>query len=161
MKQEKQLLLSTFYFLFSRKRGFTLLEVMIVIAILAVVMGATMSSGFGFYTSQSLMGERDGLVSLLRHARGRAMNNTNQSNHGVYVSTSTNQYVLFQGDSYASRAQDYDIPFPKSPSVAFTGPTEILFTTIVGTASVSGTITLSVGNGAMNISVNNEGRVSW
>src|SRR3989339_112068 len=84
----------------SPKSGFTLLEVMIVVAILAIIMGVTMSSGFGFYNNQSLIGERDGLVSLLRHARGRAMNNMNQSSHGVYISTSTNQYILFQGASY-------------------------------------------------------------
>ncbi len=145
----------------SAKNGFTLLEVMIVVAILAIVMAATIGSGFGFYTGQSLVGERDGLVSLLRHARGKAMNNTNQSSHGVYVSTSTNQYILFQGNSYALRAQDYDLPFPQSPSVTFTGPTEIVFTAITGTSSASDTITLSVGAGSMNIVINGEGRVSW
>src|SRR3989338_10732200 len=129
----------------STKSGFTLLEVMIVVAILAIIMGATMSSGFGFYTNQSLIGERDGLTSLLRHARGRAMNNTNQSSHGVYISTSTNQYILFQGASYASRSQDYDLPFPKSPGATFTVPSEILFTAVTGVSSASGTITLSVG----------------
>jgi prepilin-type N-terminal cleavage/methylation domain-containing protein len=142
-------------------RGFTLLEVMIVVAILAVVMGATVSSGFNFYTNQSLNGERDGLVSLLRHARGRAMNNTNQSSHGVYVSTSTNQYILFQGASYASRATDYDLPFPKSPSITFTGPAEILFAALTGTSSASGTITLSGNAGSVSVFVNGEGRVSW
>lgn len=149
---------STFYVLHSNQ-GFTIIEVLIVVALLTVIFGFTLGVGSNFYNSQVLIGERDSVISLLRNARTRAMNNVNQLSHGVYINA--NQYVAFDGESYASRNQNYDAVFPRSPSVTITGPSEVVFGAMEGSSNVSGTIIISGGAGSVNILLNNEGRISW
>lgn len=146
-------------FTFQEKRGFTIVEVLIVVAILTIVFGFSLGVGSNFYSSQVLIGERDSVVSLLRNARTRAMNNTNQSSHGVFIDT--NQYVAFDGESYAARNQAYDAVFPRSAGVTITGPLEIVFKVMEGTSNVSGTIAVTNGVGNVNIVLNNEGRINW
>ncbi|MDO8537150.1 MAG: prepilin-type N-terminal cleavage/methylation domain-containing protein [bacterium] len=141
--------------------GFTLIEVMVVVAILVVVFGYTIGAGSNFYTNQALISERDSLVSLLRGARSKSLVNINQLSHGVLINTSTNQYIVFDGASYAARNQAYDIVFPKSSAVAIAGPSEIVFSALEGASNTSDTIVISSGVGVANIVINSEGRVSW
>lgn len=145
----------------AERRGFTILEIIVVVAILTIVFGYAVGAGSNFYFNQALIGERDSLVGMLRSARNRALDNVNQLSHGVYVSTSTGRYIVFDGASYASRNQAYDLAFPKSGAVAASGPVEIVFAALDGTSNVSGTITLTASAGSANISVNSEGRISW
>lgn len=142
-------------------RGFTLIEVLLVIAILAIIFGYTIGAGSNFYFNQALISERDSLIGLLRNARSRALANINQSSHGIFMSTSTNQYIIFDGPSYASRAVAYDLAFPKSAALTVTGPAEIVFSSPEGASNVSGTIILSGGAGAASISINSEGGINW
>ncbi len=139
--------------------GLTLTEVLIVIGVLTVIFGFMVSIGSNFYSNQSLTAERDSVVSLLRHARTKAMSNINQSDHGLSVATTT--YTVFEGSSYASRNQDFDEMFPRSGSVTIAGPSEVVFTAIEGNSSASGTISISYDQGQVNIPINYEGEISW
>ena len=139
--------------------GFSIVEILIVVAILTIIFGFSVGIGSNFYSGQALIAERDSVIGLLRNARTRAMDNVNQLGHGVYIGA--NQYVAFDGESYAARIQDYDAAFPRFPGVTIAGPSEIVFKSIEGTSNVSGTIIISSGAGSANISLNNEGRINW
>lgn len=139
--------------------GFTLIELVVVIAVSVVVFGFAFGVGSNFYGNQALIAERDSVLNLLRRARTKAMNNVGQSDHGLYIATTT--YVVFEGSSYAARSQDFDEAFPRSNGAAISGPTEIVFTALEGASSVSGTISIASGKGQADISINREGRISW
>lgn len=140
-------------------RGFSILEVMIILAIFAVLFSYVFGVGVEFYQSQLLISERDTVLSLLRSARARAMNNIDQSSHGLYIDS--NQYVVYEGLSYALRSQTYDEAFPHSLGIAISGPSDVNFSSSDGSSNVSGTVALSTGAGKSNISVNYEGRIDW
>ncbi|MBI4086216.1 MAG: prepilin-type N-terminal cleavage/methylation domain-containing protein [Candidatus Liptonbacteria bacterium] len=140
-------------------KGFSIIEILIVMAILTIIAGFVAGVGSNFYNNQALIGERDSVIGLLRSARTRAINNINQASHGVYIGAS--QYVAFDGESYAARKQDYDAVFPRSLGATIMGPSEIVFKAIEGTSNVSGTITISSGIGSVTISLNGEGMVNW
>ncbi|MEK9180393.1 MAG: type II secretion system protein [Patescibacteria group bacterium] len=142
-----------------RKSAFTLIEIIVVLAISAVIFSFTLGVGVDFYQSQALISERDTLLSLLRSARVNAMDNINQSDHGISVGTTT--YVVFEGSSYASRNTEFDQGFPHSPGVVFSGPGEIVFAALEGTPNVSGTVSISNARGRSDIAINSEGRISW
>lgn len=141
------------------KNGFSLIEVIIVLAILVVISGLAFSAGYGLYRSQPLVSEKDSLVSLLRRARAKAMNNINQSDHGVFIGSS--KYTVFQGGSYAGRDAELDEEFPRLAGATLEGPTEIVFSALEGAANTSGTIAISTASGRVETSVNYEGRISW
>lgn len=140
-------------------RGFTLIEITIVIAFLALLSGYVLEIGYQFYGSQALVAERNSLINLLHRARSLAMNNYNQADHGLYIATTT--YVVFQGSSYASRDGDFDEVFQRTAGIELAGQSEMVFSAITGDSNVSGTLSFANGNGGFEISVNNEGRINW
>ncbi len=143
----------------SAREGFTILEMLVVLGILAVIFGLGLIVSLDFYRQKILSVERDAVVSVLRRARSEALNNVNQSNHGVYLAGSN--YVIFQGNYYASRNPSFDEIFDKSNGVTVGGLSEIVFSSLAGGANVSGTVSLSNGTQILNVSVNSEGRIDW
>lgn len=139
--------------------GITIIETLVVLAIVAVVSGLGFFIGIDFYKMYALNSERDNLVSVLRRARSLSVNNFNQSAHGVYIEL--NRYTIFQGNSYAGRQAAYDQVFNVSPSVAIGGLQEIVFSQLSGDASASTTIVLNNNRSSRLISTNYEGRINW
>lgn len=141
------------------KRGLTLIEILVVMGVLTVVFGFMLSIGFNFYSGQALISERDSMVNVFRVARSQALNNADEANHGIYIGA--DQYILFEGDSYAARKQDFDSSFPRAKGLTISGLSEIVFNSLQGDSTASGTITISNSLGTANITVNNEGRIDW
>ncbi len=134
-----------------------MIEVIIVIAILTTIAGFGLFANLGFYKRYALNSDRDILTNVLGKARNSAMNNLNQSAHGVFIEP--NRYTIFQGSSYVSRRQERDQVFIASPAVALSGLQEIIFQQLSGDASASGTIILTSGEINRAISINYEGRI--
>jgi prepilin-type N-terminal cleavage/methylation domain-containing protein len=143
---------------YSRK-GFTLIEIVVAMAVLAVVAAFVGTVGYDFYRSQAFTAERDNLLSLLRSARVRALNNINQADHGVYIGA--NSYVIFEGSSYAARNAAFDEAYPRLPGVTASGTSEVVFHSPDGISNVSGTISLISGTAKVDIGLNYEGRIDW
>lgn len=140
-------------------KGFTLIEVVIVMAILAIIGGLGLFVGTDFYRSYILRTERDTLVSILQRQRSRALNNINDSHHGVFLED--DRYTVFQGDSYASRDHDYDEVVNLPRSVTLDGITQVVFEPLSGESSAEGDITISRDPQVFTISLNNEGRINY
>jgi len=138
-------------------KGITLIETIIVVAILAIIVSLGLFVSFGFYKSHSLNADQNNLASALRKARSLAINNFYQTGHGVFIDA--NSYTFFQGASYVSRQQQYDQIFNVSPGTRLSGLQEIVFQQLSGDVNASGTIILT--NEELNraISINNEGRI--
>ena len=113
-----------------------------------------------FYRQKILGAERETIAAVLKRARNEAQNNVNQSNHGVYFGLSLS-YVIFQGNTYASRNNAYDEIFSRTGGMNLTGPDELTFSSLDAGSSVSGTISVSNGIKSLDIGVNSEGRIDW
>ena len=142
------------------KKGFTLIEIMVAIAILVLIFGLGGNMGLNFYRQYLREQSKSDLTTILKKARSRAMADINQSNHGVYVGE--NQNILFQGNSYSSRATEYDQAFDKASGISISGLGEIVFERFRGSASASSTIILTdvFTNKTKTIEINYEGRIN-
>lgn len=142
------------------KTGFSLVELLIVVAIIVVVSGLGLFVSLDFYKTYALNSERDIVIGILMKARNRATNNFNESRHGIFIDSTG--YTIFQGTSYALRNTSYDELIKRSNSVTATGVSEIVFEQLTGSLTTGeGDITLSNNVKSINISLNNEGRINW
>ncbi len=140
------------------KKGFTLIEILLVVSIIAMIFAFTVALGFDSYRRNSLKTERDTLISILQKARSQAINNVNNTKHGFYFNGT--EYIIFEGDSFIS-PQPQDLMVQKSSSITTSGLNEIIFDQLTGNASPTGEIVLSDGISSTTISINQEGRINW
>ena len=140
----------------SPMRGFTVFEILIVMGIFTIMIGIAAPTGLGFYLNYQFDSESDLVTALLHQARNRAMVNYNETNHGMYVLT--DQFVVFEGDSYAARVQANDKKYPRNTDVAVSGASEVVFTALSG-ATASTTFNLNDTRKSRDIFVNPEGLI--
>ncbi len=79
------------------REGFTLIEIIIVVAILAVIIAFGMTVDFNSFLGDTFLTEQAKIVSILERARSHAMANMYESNYGVCY-TAPN-YIVFKGST--------------------------------------------------------------
>lgn len=136
--------------------AFTLIEVLVVVAIMTIIFVLVGPIAYNFYFDYELDSEYSLLNSLLRYARNLSMVNHNESDHGLYIAAG--DFVVFQGASYATRDAAQDKNFSRNSSISVTGPTELLFTALSG-RTASTTYTVSFSGKSRDVYVNIEGLV--
>jgi Tfp pilus assembly protein FimT len=147
--------------------GFTMVELLITIAIAIVLFSAVMSLQGNYGASAQLYSANIQILQTLRIAREKSIAGLNNSPHGVFFehnAIAKDRIILYQGTSYALRDPLYDreIVFPLVLSVSSTlTNNDITFSKGVGTPNNIGTITLIHGGGVnAALSVNVLGVVS-
>jgi prepilin-type N-terminal cleavage/methylation domain-containing protein len=153
-----------------RQAGFTMIEVLLVMALIALVGAFALFVSLDTYRSSSFRSDRNLLVAALQRARAQAMNNicfddggatftcADGKPHGVKILS--NQIVVFQGSTYTGRDVAVDAPF-KTNVTTVSGASEVVFSQLSGTSTVS-TITLTDQSGHSSaISINSEGKIAW
>jgi len=139
--------------------GFTFIEFLLAMTIIAVLLTLTVPLGIRFYASQQLDTTTEEMVQALRRAQLKSMSQAEYS-FGVYVgSGQSGQYVLFRGGSYGSN--DDEEVFDVSGSISFSGLSEVVFSRLNGIPSVIGDIILTSENGTRIININQAGRMNY
>lgn len=96
---------------FRGQKGFTMLEVIVVMIIFAVVLGLSILYYQTTQVRSDLNGQVLQFVSYARLAQSNADAGKDDSNHGVHLESG--RYVLFIGDSYVESADDnFEIDLP-------------------------------------------------
>ena len=145
-----------------KKSGFTLVETVITLGIISLLVGLGMFFSFGFYESYLLETEKNVLASLLRKARAQSLNNLNQAKHGVYLDLLANRYLVFEGDSYASRNQALDeVVYQGSKTIQISGSQEVIFEQLTGNLSQNQEIILQNQKQAISIIINQQGGINY
>lgn len=143
--------------------GFTLIETLISIGILALLGGLGLVIGIDSYKSSSFRSEKIIIVSTLQKARSRAMNNIDEQKHGVHFQTTPSvKYIIFEGPDYATRVVSKDQIIDASFGVEISGSTEVVFEQLSGsclTCAPANEITVSHDGKSNTITINNEGRI--
>lgn len=148
-------------------RGFTLMEMLIVIGLVLVIASAPLFIDLTNYRMDAFRAERGVIVTLLQKARADALNNIHEEPHGVafFPADHPHSYVVFEGPSYAASAEasrevtdmNYQIVFGPS------SPPEIVFAQLDASTGFSGDVVIADTQRAATttITVNPEGGISW
>ncbi|MDO8265300.1 MAG: prepilin-type N-terminal cleavage/methylation domain-containing protein [Candidatus Parcubacteria bacterium] len=106
-------------------KGITILELLIVMAIIAAMASFSVPATLDFYRSQQMQSDTKGILQALRETQSKAMSVESDSGFGIYFETA--RYISFKGDSYAGRDIAFDQIFNLAPTDALSGLKEIVF----------------------------------
>ncbi|MDQ2933057.1 MAG: prepilin-type N-terminal cleavage/methylation domain-containing protein [bacterium] len=125
------------------QRAFTLIEILIVLAIILILLGITLVSMRGLQSSRELQTITDSIAAKLEEARTNAMSGKNGVPYGVtFASTS---YTYWYGTSYsASSTNNIVLPISSNFVINTTLPSyTVSFARITGNPSATGTTTIT------------------
>lgn len=144
---------------YKKNQGFVLIELVLVIAIIAVLAGITVPLAQTLQTKNDLELTANGLARTLGRARTLAQAVASDTLWGIYIGTST--YTLFQGTSYATRVTSSDELLDIPPDVSATGTVEFVFSKLYGELTTSSVVTLTTPtNDSRILRINVKGVVS-
>lgn len=143
-------------------RGFTALELIIVIAITVALLASVAPLYGNFQVSSQLNDAAAQIGQTLRTARERSAARVNNSSHGVLFDE--DRYVLYQGASYTGRTREYDreviLGEALRISADFPLPWDVNFSKGLGVPGATGMITIThVAGGTRTITVSLSGKV--
>ncbi|OHA59543.1 MAG: hypothetical protein A2589_01625 [Candidatus Vogelbacteria bacterium RIFOXYD1_FULL_46_19] len=163
-------------------KGFTLIEVIVSLALFIVLLGLFLPVALSYLSASHLADTTTGVQSALREAQAKAKWQKNDQSFGVKFLSDT--YVLFQGESYASRDESEDLIFglpagvttscesewvfdsqtsrppPALPAGVTTScESEWVFTSQTGRPTAVGSITITAGTRSETIEINKLGLI--
>lgn len=142
----------------TRKDGFTIIELLLVIAIV-ITLGTTSVVFFSrFLTQNAVITTQDQLIGQLRKAQLYSMMGRQNGNWGVVFAA--NKITLFQGNSYAARNAAFDESFSVNQNIDIANFSEIVFTKTTGLPSSSGLYTITGADSVKQVTVNAQGVVT-
>lgn len=127
-------------------KAFSYLEIVIVIAILAIFGGMTLLYGQTSQVRADVNAESGNLASYLRLAQSQAMSGEGNSDHGVHLEA--DKYILFEGSSYTpGNPANYEIRLPNTLEITNLnlngGGNDVIFTIPKGETTKFGSFDLS------------------
>ncbi|OGM20421.1 hypothetical protein A2714_01760 [Candidatus Woesebacteria bacterium RIFCSPHIGHO2_01_FULL_38_9] len=138
-------------------KGVTLIELLLVISIFLIVGVTSGSIASNFLVRNNLQNKVNEVVSTLRTAQLNSISSKGDSRWGV--TATTDDIILFRGDSYASRDPTYDEKFSIPKSVTVTS-FEVAFNKLTGNPNQVLTVILSNNIGeSYTVSLNEVGIV--
>ena len=141
-------------------RGFTLVEMLLSVAIIAMMAGLSLPIYQSFQNRNELDITAQNLASAMRRAQTYSRGMSGDSQWGVAVQSGA--ITLFKGATYAGRDATYDEVSTVSSSTGVSGLGEISFAKLSGAPSTSGTVTFTnINNETRVVSINAEGMVSY
>lgn len=140
-------------------RGFSLVEVIVVLGVFALLAGISTATYSQFKTKSNLDIAVGSVVEAMRHAKANAEQVQGDAKWGVEVLS--NQIVVFKGSSYGTRDTSADQTLNLPGGITASGLAEIVFEKVTGTTATVGTVTLSGSDGSKNISINEKGTITY
>ncbi len=141
-------------------RGFTLLEVLLSVTLIAIIAGISVPVYQSFQVKNDLEVTANTIAQTLR--RAQTLSRAVDGDISWGVSTQNQKITLFKGAGYASRDSSFDeiFDFPKSITPSGTG--EVVFSKFSGELVSTVTISLtSSNNETKNITINPKGIISY
>lgn len=145
-------------------KGFTFIELMVVVAISAILIAIAIAGLRYFQFSTTLKSEANKIISAVRLAQNKALASENDQNYGIYFNTAEKKYILFGGNSYIADSP-LNITYELAPQIIFgdinlNGGQIVIFNHINGATEQYGTVTIELASNPVefqNILINSSG----
>ena len=140
------------------EKGFTLIEIIVVISIIAIIISFGMTIDLGVFKRDLFKAEQSTIVSVLEKARSRSMANMFESAHGVCYDSGTDNYIIFR-DTCGSAFTEF---IPANANIEITFPT-VTFDQLTGNSNSASDIIIHMKDGVKetDITINHEGKIDW
>ncbi len=130
----------------NKKSGFTLIEILVVLAIVGLISIFIFTSLNNYKKFQALDKDKETIVQILRQARSQTLSSRNASQYGAHIASST--VTLFTGTTYSSSSASNQVFLLQASDNIMTislngGGSDVVFTRLTGETNQYGTITIS------------------
>jgi len=146
---------------FEKTKGFSLVETLVVIAIISIVVGVAIMN-FGQARSKALLEEgQASIIDVLELAKNRAASGVGNTvtNHGVRIES--DKIIIFEGSDYITGNNKATTTMPSSVLLGPSSGFDIIFGRISATSSTGTTIQITHPSGATtSVSVEKTGLIS-
>lgn len=140
--------------------GFTIIEVIVVLAIMAVFAAAAPPLTHGFRIGYQGDNAVASYVSALHRAQVLAQTGAVDAPWGVAIATGT--VTIYKGATYAARDTNYDEVYAIGRELSPGGVTAVTFAKLSGTPGTTGTTTIAVpGLATVSVNINSKGMISY
>lgn len=103
-----------------KNKGITIIEILIVIAIIGIISSVVLLSLSSFRNEQALKNTTIDIVSILNKARQKTLSSVNSNNYSVHFES--DRAVLFTGETYSAVDSTNEvIPFSQAVSIPISG----------------------------------------
>ncbi len=155
------------------------MEVIVVMTIIVILGSMGLFYGLDNLWGHSFRSDRNTLISALQHSRAEAVANICRGDcedgkpHGVYIDTTKQEYILFQGNKY-SPTDNYNLGLEVKYNISYSGVDEIVFNQLSGEVIYAAEDETEIKDGPWNItltdnvtgknsviSINSEGQILW
>jgi len=148
------------FFIRASSPGFTLIELMLVVAIFAILSSGSIIFYQKFYSKNNINVAANTIVQTIRRAQVLSRAMSGNENWGVYAGSG--QVLLFRGNSSTTRNSSFDEEFELPGNILTDGNVEIIFNKFSGEPNVSGTINLTSNTDeSITITINSKGMVGY
>jgi len=140
------------------------MEMTVVIGLLGIFATMGLSFSFDSYRGYIFRSEYITVVNLLAKVRNHAINNFNQSSHGIAIRD--DEYQLFEVENYDENDETTYVSYPRNKAFSFVGPNMVIFEQLSGNLvscdSIDPcTITFAYGLQTKHVTINDVGGITW
>jgi prepilin-type N-terminal cleavage/methylation domain-containing protein len=145
----------------SYNKGLTVIEVIVVVAIVAILVAVTLPQFSKMRENQAIKNAVADTVSVLNKARSYTLASVESSEYGVHFQS--DKVIIFKGTTYSTGIETVDIITPATISTISLsgGGSDVYFSRLSGAPSKTGTITISSTNFSKVITISATGGVSF
>lgn len=141
---------------FSQKNGFTLLELLLSVALMSLLAGIAAPMYLSLQAENEVAIAATTVADVLRRGQIRAQAVDGDSAWGVEMVSST--ITLFKGNNFAARDQNFDENYKLTATIKLSGLSYVVFNKFSGWTTASGTVIITHQDGRQkNVSVSELG----
>lgn len=128
------------------QRGFTIIEMLIVIAVIVILVSMSVGAFSQFYKGNILEEQTQKVVTTLVDARSKTLLSKEDTNYGVHFES--DRVILFKGDTYSAIDPDNEEVLLSSrvslTTIIAGGGSDIIYKRLTGGVIANGTTTISL-----------------
>lgn len=141
-------------------KGFTLLELMLVIAVIAIITLAVTPTILSYLSKNDVDTARISVVEALRRAENLSSTTNLDSTWGVYLQNGS--VTIYKGATYSGRDTSADEIIDIGGNITFGGLNEVNFSKMLAEPNTIGTVNITGNNNeTANVTINAKGMVDY
>ncbi len=145
-----------------KQKGFTLMELMIVVTLIILLGGITVHYTYSLLQRQIVQNQGRTFVVVLRDVQSRAIKGLGDSDWGIYIDE--DHYIIFKGSSFNTGDPIYNYKISPAYAIIFEGsniPGEIIFEKDSGSVTIEEDeeITLKFRDENVKINISKQGKI--